>query len=70
MKMNKADKDTLHISGDAPSYNEWTKELKNKVSTKPQIKNKWKIKRFKKMYDDGLTVLEAFQCWYCAHCWG
>lgn len=48
-------------------FEDWSQELANKIKSKPQIKNQWKKAVFEKMYKSGLTVAEAFRCWYCAH---
>lgn len=49
------------------NYSEWSRRLAISIKHYPQIKNKWKISRFKTMYRNGLSVNEAFRCWYVAH---
>lgn len=50
-----------------PSFSEWINHLVMEMKKYPLVKNKWKESRFKKMYKDGLSVSEAFRCWFCAH---
>ena len=50
-----------------PSFSDWTKQLVVKMKQYPLVKNKWKESTFKKMYNEGLSVNEAFRCWFCAH---
>ena len=57
----------LNIAVVMPSFDDWSSELRKKMSCYPQIKNKWKSHTFRKMYNDGLNTKDAFRCWYCAH---
>lgn len=56
-----------NIGAVMPSFSDWSKQLSGKMKQYPLVKNKWKESQFKKMYSDGLTVNEAFRCWFCAH---
>jgi hypothetical protein len=60
-------KTTIDTNKSEINYSEWRRQLAKSISHYPTIKNKWKMARFKVMYKDGLSVNEAFRCWYCAH---
>jgi hypothetical protein len=49
------------------SYSEWEQSLVKMMKQYPLVHNKWRSSRFKKMYNNGLSVEEAFRCWICAH---
>lgn len=49
------------------TYIEWAEELAGMIKKFPLIKNKWKDRDFKAMYDDNLTPKEALRCWVCGH---
>ena len=61
------EKPEIKKSEEREGYSEWRRKLVVSIKHYPLIKNKWKSGRFKKMYKDGLSVNEAFRCWYCAH---
>lgn len=65
--LNEPQDPQLNIGAVMPSFSDWTKHLVSKMKQYPLVKNKWKESRFKKMYEDGLSVNEAFRCWFCAH---
>jgi len=49
------------------SFEEWSADLAKLMKQYPLVHNKWKVSRFRTMYNDGLSVKEAFRCWFCAH---
>jgi hypothetical protein len=49
------------------SYSEWEQSLVKMMKQYPLVHNKWRSSKFKKMYNDDLSVEEAFRCWMCAH---
>lgn len=49
------------------SYSDWEQSIVKMMKQYPLVHNKWPSSRFKKMYNDGLSVGEAFRCWICAH---
>jgi len=50
------------------SYNDWAKECKKHLDTKPHVKNRWKDSTFKKCYKEGMTPKQAVSlCWLASY---
>jgi hypothetical protein len=51
----------------ATTYKQWEQEIVKLIKERHLIKNTWKESKFRKLFNDGYSVGEAFRIWFLNH---